>query len=494
MISSRGELDARNSDTSERYDSSPVKEPVSTVDEQLKRDRPQSRKLYLSQDYSSNSRPSTAIQRPAKSSWKPEVSIGSIDSSRQKVEVSKADFEIAQTLAFTRHLSWEDRDETIVRPPSRQSSAFPILLADETEDHIECEQPELGTYDIELAKPKRIFSSPELDQSQSRSNTALIGERPRVGQSIRATTASFSNRNSLHVIDISDVDTEDRPPSRQKIGAQDLFEENKSSSQALVRRKKNQSNNTPDTYGSTLLEYTHPSSAPAVRKASTSFTQKHRANGSTYQLDRNGLSTTMSSQLRHDPLADGFTELDHENDQKGGFKIHITHSIPQIQPRIAYKVKSDFPSAVSGAVKHTIQHRSNHLSVSPINVEAYGNHPSDKGKPNDFMSTSALGIHSKSSWVSDTTFRDEASSNLSEKRSSSRNVDRSAKPQVLPDQNVEEYDENFDDMLVRILFSLTNIFNCFLTNLSLYRPRTRRRMNSRTIMTTIHSISHWRVH
>jgi hypothetical protein len=478
MISSRIELDSRMSSNEELENVSSSKRPASTSEEpSSKKDRPQSRKLYLSQEFSSDSRPSTASQRVTKAANKQALSPGSSDSPSHigSLTVSKADFPIARPLAFpgfTNNLSWGVNNEgAIVRPPSRQSSAFPIHLADEREeDHSHHQnQQEFSAYDIEPAKPKRNLSPPELENYPSRSSTAQSGERSKpTEQSIRATTAkSLSNRNILRVIDISDnVDTEDRPPSRQKIGAQDLFEENQLSSQipvtasAPTRKKKNPSNNAHDHISP---GYYHPSSAPtgSIRVSSTTIPRKHRSNGNSYQydnsLDRSGLSTTMSSQLRHDPISDGFLELDNENDNKDVFKIHISHSIsPYLQSRVAYKVKTELPSSVSGAVKHTIQQKPTHLSVSPISVDtcnATGR--SSKGKAKDFMSSasssgSSGGQSVNSSWVNEASFRDDvySSSSFADKTSrplSRRNSsDRGAASAILPAEKLaDQFEEDF---------------------------------------------------
>lgn len=260
-------------------------------------ERPQSRKLYLGNDSTSDPRP--ALRTP-KSAGTREGSEGNespyLDDNKMK--------RIASFNGFVRSPSWMADDIPDQRPPSRQRSAFPIHLADEPH-HV-------GNYDIDDSE----YESP---RRRVRSATTITNERLRGAgpDAARAVTASSASPSPV-IIDDNEESLLKRPPSRQKLAAQHLFDEYRPET---TTNHGSNNNNIDYVDVEDDEEVVESLSNLNVRYAATAPSRTVASRGNVPFRTR---VSTATSKISHDPIADGFIELQSETGQT--FKIEVNYS------------------------------------------------------------------------------------------------------------------------------------------------------------------------
>lgn len=369
-------------------------------------DRPESRKLYLNGPSTLSPDPRPALRGISRCDSTLEANMddmSEVDSRNDASDIMSP----ASTEGIAPSPSWifESGDNVIPvqRPPSRQSSAFPIHLAD---DDLAAKMQRQSNRSRSNSQAVQSSGSIE-DETSPRSLNPLrsiksssTGSEPRRAATATAmlqTTSPSSISNESHgsfhthttgATDLSsdtkisssysedhstndlaydqDVDASevllDRPPSRQRIGAQHLFDKNRSNDltennpRSLSSRNDGNQSSDSELSGETAnikvasMFPPHPSTAPAAvanslhgtsnsmlstmnsmaKKQLTSINTSHGMNNNNF-LDKRPLkSAEIYGNVSQDPFADGFmfhtdvTSLNNNVDLP--FKVDINYS------------------------------------------------------------------------------------------------------------------------------------------------------------------------
>lgn len=325
--------------------------------------RPQSRKLYLGNEKSnkdisiSKKTPKSAGARygsysPLKSSHDDAEEEGYTEAIQTPVNKKLLLKKLSSYNDLHKNSPWkEGNDVNGNRPPSRQSSAFPVHLADD---------------------PNSMATMNPTTPSKRRMESDLPSKSTFPESDIPMTNTVILPNTELHsIISASQPTTNDfnkRPPSRQKIAAQHLFDE---TSETREMAKANNLNNS----GST----TSVSSSRNIGTAKPGTSQR--------------MSTTRSNMM-YDPKDDGFIELDPEESLNTPFTITISYGdgdLNSLNTKDSKKLNKNSEDAGNGIL---ISNKLSDLSLGPRilekNIPIPAGPPS--GNPRRFSSNTSSSI------------------------------------------------------------------------------------------------------